>query len=254
VGAAYRGPVWRFSLDALEIGERFDPEMGYLRRRGVRRYASTLTFVPRPAIPHIRNLFFEGRGEVFTDLAGEVESSHLGLDLFSFRTRSDDLLSVYSDSSFERIPEPFAIHPGVVVPAGEHAWNDLGIWIETNGSRAVSGSAWIQQGSFYDGDRLAHGVKLKLQPGRRFRSESSWDRHRVDLSGGSFTPDFAAAAFVQWSDSADLLAANFRLGWSYRPGADVFLVLNQTWDAPDLGSRERRDRQAIVKLTYLFAV
>lgn len=266
VGAVYRGPVWRWSLDALEIGERFDPEMGYLRRRGVRRYASTLTFVPRPAIPKIRNLYFEGRGEVFTDLAGEVESSHLGFDLFSFRTKSDDVLSLYSDSNFERIPAPFAIHPGVVIPAGEYEWNDAGLWMETNGSRAVSGSAWIQRGTFYDGERLAHGAKLKVQPGRRFRAESSWDRHRVDLPGGSFTtnlfrerlhfsftPDLAAAAFVQWSDSADLLAANLRLGWSYRPGADVFLVLNQTWDAPELSSRERRDRQAILKMTYLFA-
>lgn len=267
VGAVYRGPVWRWSLDALEIGERFDPEMGYLRRSGVRRYASTLTFVPRPAIPVIRNFYFEGRGEVFTDLDGEVESSHLGFDLFSFRTKSDDVLSLYSDSNFERIPAPFKIHPGVIIPAGEYEWNDLGLWMETNGSRAVSGSAWVQQGTFYDGDRLAHGVKLRVQPGRRFRAESSWDRHRVDLPAGSFTtnlfrerlhysftPDFVAAAFVQWSDSADLLAANFRLGWSYRPGADVFLVLNQTWDAPDLSSRERRDRQAILKVTYLFAV
>lgn len=267
VSAAYRGPVWRFSLDALEIGERFDPEMGYLRRSGVRRYASTLTFVPRPAIPVIRNFYFEGRGELFTDLEGEVESSHLIFDLFSFRTKADDALGIYSDSNFERIPAPFAIHPGVIIPAGEYEWNDLGLWVETNGSRAVSGSAWVQQGTFYDGLRLAHGVKLKVQPGRRFRAETSWDRHRVDLPAGSFTtnlfrerlhysftPDLVAAAFVQWSDSADLLAANFRLGWSYRPGADVFLVLNQTWDAPDLSSRERRDRQAILKVTYLFAV
>jgi hypothetical protein len=37
-------------------------------------------------------------------------------------------------------------------------------------------------------------------------------------------------------------------------GADVFLVLNQRWDAPTLGLRTVRDRQAILKLTYLIAV
>jgi hypothetical protein len=37
-------------------------------------------------------------------------------------------------------------------------------------------------------------------------------------------------------------------------GADVFLVFNQTWDAPTLGLRQERDRQAILKMTYLIAV
>jgi hypothetical protein len=47
----------------------------------------------------------------------------------------------------------------------------------------------------------------------------------------------------------------FRIGWTYRPGADIFLVFNQTWDAaPTLGLRRERDRQAILKMTYLIAV
>jgi len=30
--------------------------------------------------------------------------------------------------------------------------------------------------------------------------------------------------------------------------------LNETWDAPALGTRSLRDRQAILKVTYLFAI
>ncbi len=59
---------------------------------------------------------------------------------------------------------------------------------------------------------------------------------------------------MQFSDAAELLAANLRIGWTYKPGADVFLVFNQTWDAPTLGLRSERDRQAILKMTYLIAV
>ena len=40
----------------------------------------------------------------------------------------------------------------------------------------------------------------------------------------------------------------------YLDGADIFLVLNQRWDAPSLGLRTVRERQAILKLTYLMAV
>lgn len=266
LGALYRGPAWRWSLDAAEIGERFDPEAGFLLRRGVRRYAGSLTFVPRPEIPHIRNLFFEGRSEAYTGLDGRLDWMWNGFDLFSFRTKSDDVVSLFADARYERLDEPFEIRPGVFIPAAEHRFGDLGLWGATNASRAVSASAWIQKGSFYDGTRLAHGMSLGLRPGRHFRSESSWDRHHVELPGGAFdtnlfrerltlalTPDLSAAAFAQWSDTADLLSMNLRLNWSYKPGSDVFLVFNETWDAPAFGRRTERDRQAILKLTWLFA-
>jgi hypothetical protein len=69
----------------------------------------------------------------------------------------------------------------------------------------------------------------------------------------AMTPDLSTAAFVQFNDAAELLSMNLRLNWIYRPGADVFLVFNETWDAPGFGRRAQRDRQAILKLTYLFA-
>lgn len=267
VNASYRGPTLRWNLEAVQIGGGFDSEMGFLRRRGVRRLSPMLTWVPRPDIPGIRNLFFEGRGEIYTDLDGEVQSSYLGADLFSFRTKSDDAFSIYGEQTYERLSEPFEIRPGVVIPAGEYRWDHEGVWFETNASRPVSMEAWYQVGGFYDGERTAQGTSLRLRPSRYLRAESSWDRNRVELPGGSFTtnlfreklqvnltPDISTAAFVQFSDAAELLAANLRLGWTYRPGADVFLVFNQTWDAPTLGLRQGRDRQAILKMTYLIAV
>jgi hypothetical protein len=267
LGAVYRGPVWRWNLDATEIGERFDPEAGFLLRRGVRRYTGSLTFVPRPEIPHIRNLYFEGRSEVYTDLDGRLDWAWNGFDLFSFRTKSDDVLGLYADVRYERLDEPFEIRPGIVIPAAEHRFGDLGVWFETNSSRAVSSNAWIQKGSFYDGDRLSQGISLRLRPGSHFRSESTWEHQEVDLPGGAFdvnlvrqrltlavTPDLSTAAFVQFNDTAELLSLNLRFNWIYRPGADIFLVLNQTWDATGLGQRTRRDRQAILKVTYLFAL
>ncbi|HEX7185800.1 MAG TPA: DUF5916 domain-containing protein [Thermoanaerobaculia bacterium] len=266
-GAVYRGPRWRWSLDALEIGDDFNPEMGFLLRRGVRRYAGSATWLPRPDIPGVRYLFFESRNQVYTDLSGEVESIYSELDFFALRTKSDDAFGFFAVHNFERLEEPFEIRPGVVIPAGEHAFEQAGAWFETNVSRPVSVEAWVQQGDFFDGDRFASGVTLRLRPGRHFRSETIWDHNDVRLSGGSFstnlfrqrlqvalTPDLSTAALVQYSDAAELLAVNLRLGWTYRPGADLFLVLNETWDAPSLGGRRERDRQAILKMTYLFAM
>ncbi|HEX3128714.1 MAG TPA: DUF5916 domain-containing protein [Thermoanaerobaculia bacterium] len=267
MGASYKGPVWRWSLDALQIGDDFESETGFLLRRGVRRFSPTLTFVPRPDIPGIRNLFFEGRGEVYTDLNGEVESSFLSVDLFALRTQKEDVFTLYAEQLSERLAEPFEIRPGVVIPAGEYRWDQQGFWFETNAARALYAIAWYQVGSFYNGDRTTHGGTVRVRPSRFLSAESSWDHNQIELPAGSFstnlfrerlqvnlTPDLSTSAFVQFSDAAELLAANLRLGWTYRPGADLFLVLNQRWDAPTLGLRTVRDRQAILKLTYLIAV
>ncbi len=267
VGASYRGPTLRWNLEALQIGDGFESEMGFLRRRGIRRLAPSLTWVPRPKVPGMQNLFFEGRGEVYTDLKGEVQSTYYGADLFGFRTKRDDAFSLYAEQTFERLNEPFEVRPGVVIPAGEYRWDHQGIWFETNASRPASVEAWYQVGGFFDGERTAHGTALRLRPSRFLRVESSWDRNRIELPGGAFTtnlfrerlqvnltPDLATSAFVQFSAAAELLAANLRIGWTYKPGADVFLVFNQTWDAPTLGLRTERDRQAILKMTYLIAV
>jgi hypothetical protein len=267
VGAVYRGPVWRWSVDALQIGDDFESETGFLLRRGVRRISPTLTFVPRPDIPGIRNLFFEGRGEIYTDLDGEVESTFLSVDLFALRTQKEDVFTLYAEQLSEHLAEPFEIRPGIVIPAGEYRWDQQGFWFETNAARAVYALAWHQVGSFYDGDRVTNGATVRVRPSRFVSTESGWDYNRVKLPAGSFTtnlfrerlqvnltPDLSTSAFVQFSDAAELLAANLRLGWTYRPGADIFLVLNQRWDAPTLGLRTVRDRQAILKLTYLIAV
>ena len=47
---------------------------------------------------------------------------------------------------------------------------------------------------------------------------------------------------------------NLRCNWIYRPGADLFVVFDQIWDAPGLGDLDRRGRQVIVEFTYLWQV
>ena len=40
--------------------------------------------------------------------------------------------------------------------------------------------------------------------------------------------------------------------WIYKPGADLFVVYNENWDAPTFSTRETTQRQLIVKFTYLW--
>jgi len=127
----------------------------------------------------------------------------------------------------------------------------------------VEGEA--RAGDFYDGDRLSGSLTLRLRPNRYLRSETTWVLNDIDLPGGqftanivrerlavAFTPQLLSNLFLQYNDLTEELSLNFRFNWIYRPGADLFVVYNQTWDAPDVSDLEQRDRQLIVKFTYLF--
>ena len=58
--------------------------------------------------------------------------------------------------------------------------------------------------------------------------------------------------FIQYNNLAEVLSVNFRFNWIYRPGADLFVVYNQTWNAASFSDLATLDRQFIVKFTYLF--
>ncbi len=97
------------------------------------------------------------------------------------------------------------------------------------------------------------------------RSETVWEYNDVELPAGAFTatvlrerlslaasPRLRADTLLQYNDLDELFAANLRFNWIYQPGADLFVVFNQTWDASSLDRLDRRDRQVIVKFTYLW--
>jgi hypothetical protein len=254
---------WRFGFD--RIGDDFDPEVGFLLRRGVHRYDGRLTYEPRPSVPLLMNLHFEYSGQMYTDLAGQMETQSHRMDVFGVRTASADEATLYGLYGFERLFEPFEIVPGVVIPEGDHSFPAAGVRFLTHSSRPVSVEGRLEAGQFYDGNRRGGQFLLRLRPNRFLRSETTWVFDDVEVSGGEFTshvvrqrfavaltPRVLTSFFVQYNHLAELWSVNFRLNWIYRPGSDIFVVYRQTWDPSRDGASPRLDRRFIVKFTYLF--
>ncbi len=264
-GAAgfYTGAVWTGHLGFDRIGEDFEPESGFLLRRGVNRYVGRVAWEPRPKLKRVMNLHFELDSRVYTDLGGEVESERHRLDLFGLRSSGASEAYLYVASNFERLPLPFAIAPGVVIPVGEYRFDDVGVRYLTHSSRPVSVEGIASAGQFYDGTHLSSMFTLRLRPNRHLRSESVWQVDDVKLPAGDFTanvlrqrlafalsPRLLTNVYLQWSSLNDLMSLNVRFNWMYRPGSDVYLVFNQRWAGS--ASTLRDDWQLQAKLTYLF--
>ena len=264
-GVEWSGAIWSVEGGYVEIGERFEPEMGFLRRRGVRRYNGEVEYQPRPDVPWLRNLNFEVEAEIFTLRDGTTESSEFQLEPFGIRFETEDSLTVFAQRSFERLFDPFEIADGVIIPEGDYTFYEYGLRFESNEGRKLFAEGSLSWGDFFDGDRFRAEATVRIRPNRFVRSETTWEYNDVELPGGDFTatvlrerlslavnPRLRADTFLQYNDLDELFAANVRFNWIYKPGADLFVVFNQTWNAPSLDQLDRRDRQVIVKFTYLW--
>jgi hypothetical protein len=261
--ALFTGAVWTGQAGVDRIGEDFDPESGFLLRRGIHRYLGRLAWEPRPHLRRLLNLHFEVDSRTYTDLRGAVQSERHRLDFFGLRTARASEAYLYVADNFERLEAPFAIAPGVVIPPGDYRFDGVGARYLTHSSRPVSVEGIAEAGGFYDGTHVSSSFTLRLRPNRYLRSESVWQVDDVDLPAGDFTanvlrqrlafaltPRLLTNVYLQWSSLNDLLSLNVRFNWTYRPGSDVYLVYNRRWAGS--GSTVPDDWQVQAKLTYLF--
>jgi hypothetical protein len=159
-------------------------------------------------------------------------------------------------SSYELLPRPFRIAPGIVLPVGGYDADRLRVTFSLGQQRLVSGNMFAEYGTFYTGHRATWGftsgrVKLTSQ----FSVEPTYSINKVDLLEGSFTTHLAgsrvtysmtplmfAAALLQYNSTNHVVSANARLRWEYAPGSELFVVYNEERDTvvprfPDLANR-----------------
>ncbi|MEE2778410.1 MAG: DUF5916 domain-containing protein [Acidobacteriota bacterium] len=265
-GGAFSGREWNYGLDYLEIGDAFRPETGFLLRDDIRRFRPIVGYQPRIERGIVRNLGFSAGSEYVSRLSDDVmETRSLDLNYFEVRTFKDDSIWLDVNWTTERLFEPFEVADGVIIPPGRYSFEPLwGYWFNSGTHRPMSGSIGILHGGFYDGDRFSILSTFDVRPSRFFQAQLGWNHDDISLPQGSFelnvyslrmesslTPDHRIASFLQYNDSGQVAGVNLRYNWIYRPGADLFLVYNQTWDAPSLDRRRTADRQFIVKFTTL---
>ena len=261
----WNGPVWHAQGGWVHIGEDFDPQMGFLLRRGIDRYNGRAD----------RRTVRQEEGDPEPPLRARRRRS---TRRWTARWRPRSTASISSDSARRPDTRRRSSSPTPTTrrrrrsrsvrsrfPSASTDYNATGVSFLTHASRPVSVEGQLLSGSFYDGDRTSGNVTLRIRPNRFLRSETTMEINDVNLVAGSFvskvyrqrlamavTPQVLANVFVQFNDLSRLASLNARFNWHYRPGSDIFVVYNQTWDGPSVSSLNRRDRQLMLKFTRLF--
>ncbi len=256
----------RAQLDFMEAQRDFDPGLGFLLRRNFRRYRPNVRWEPRLDHRVVRSWTLEGEVDYYErESTGQLESRRLLFAPIGMRTTGDDRFRLALVRDTEQVFEPFEISPGVVIEPGSYSFNSVFLRGFSNRGRRVAWRGNINVGEFYDGDRTGLALVNYLRLSKYLNTELSWNHNDIELSAGnfdatiyglrinaSFSPDLRLNTLLQYNDAAELVGLNVRFNWIYKPGADLFVVYNENWDAPTFSARETQRRELIVKFSYLW--
>ncbi|MFQ5538269.1 MAG: DUF5916 domain-containing protein, partial [Gemmatimonadota bacterium] len=261
----YTDRTKRFTVNLREIGEDFNPELGFLPRAGYRYLQAFGMYYIRPDRWGIREIRPHASYFTFRDIdTGFQETSRLHLDS---HVEWEDGMELHPAVNWVRegLEEPFQITEDIVVPAGTYeGWITAFVFF-TDESAPLSFSGGLNAGSFLSGSRVNPYGTVTLRRGSKL-STSLWvDYNAVDLAEGSFnvvlaglrlaffiTPRIFLQSLTQYSDQAESWSTNVRLGWLDTAGTGLFIVFNQTNGFDSLARNTPLNRSLTIKYSRLF--
>ena len=263
----YNSPKWASRLGYSEVGEDFNPEVGFLSRTEYRSFDGFLMRRFRPKDfwnlleirPHIA---YDG----YWKFDGFQETGFLHLDShFEFKTGTE----VHTAVNFTRdgVIDAFEIVDDVVIPPGTYDHGEVQVVYFTNQSKPFSFRLRTTVGGRFGGDRVSVAPTLKYRIGETFSSEFSVSYNDFDLPvpngeftanlarlrlSYSFTPKILLQALVQYNDLNETLGTNIRFSLLQSANSGLYVVYNE-FDERGVGGLPK-GREFIVKYSYIFDV
>ncbi len=261
----YNGDRYGVRLERLRVGDNFNPGIGFVRRRDMRRSFGRVRFSPRPADSKlVRKYSWSGSMAHIENGAGLVETREAEAE-FEIEFHGGDEFGLTYVRTYELLPQPFPIASDITLGVGGYRFAYVQAEYQLGQQRRISGELQLEHGDFYNGRKTSLGWGWgRVNLSSRFLLEPSISFNRVELPEGDFDVElvdlravytmnprmFVTALFQYDSESRDL-AANVRLRWEYRPGSELFVVYNEQRDTLTDGFPGLDSRALIVKVTRL---
>ncbi len=269
-GMRYVTRDWQISAGYRQIGDAFNPEVGFVNRRDYRHVNyRILRHIRTEKVPWFREFRPHISGRVYWTLAGFNESYLFHFDNhFAFENGAFFQLPGFNLTG-EGLEEPFEIREGIVIPAGTYNNVDWEFRANTNRGAPLSLSGGWDLGGFYNGTRFGPTATLSYRYADKLTLSLRANYFDVRLDQGnfqtavvrfnasySFTPRLYVQANVQYNDDTEDVSTNIRFGWLDTAGTGLFIVWN---DTNHRGALERtgivagpKQRQLVIKYSKLF--
>ncbi|MBI2835505.1 MAG: carbohydrate binding family 9 domain-containing protein [Acidobacteria bacterium] len=260
----YAGDRYGLLVERISVADRFNPEVGFVRRAAFARSYVQGRFSPRPrSIRSIRKINFEGTLDYFTNTAGKLESRQV---LGTIRTElsSGDSWTVEHERSLESLVNPFVVGDDVAIPVGSYGFTSWRSSYQLGPQRKVSGTISGSHGEFYNGRRSDAGYRGRVEVTPRLSIEPGVTVNWIAVPQGrfvtklastratfTFTPRILVAALMQFNSESSLVTTSVRFRWEYQAGSDLFVVYTDGRDTLEAPSSALLNRSLALKLTRL---
>ena len=271
----WMSPSARIYSEFTDIQDRFNAEVGFVPRIGIRRSKLHGQWNPRPGRWGIRSMDPMMNVEYTTDQQNRL-LTRMVHHMIGFRFEDGSNLTLITNKELERLDVPFQVTEGVTIPAGIYRFWSPSVSYRSDPSRRVSMNARYAPQGFFDGRRVDWGGGINWRATSRIAAQVSFRRSDVKLAGGAFVADLASATFdlalspevtlrslTQYNSTTESITTSMRFNWIYRPGSDIYIAYDElrTDDVllvdPALRHYGRmpwvQNRQIAVKMTYLLS-
>ena len=245
VSSEFENNLYRFIAVYEDVGNNFNPEVGFIERTGIHQYFGQAAYKPRPKfLPFVRQMEFETQIEYYSDRAGKLATRQTELSWQTrFKNSAEFFLRPIEDVT-DVLPEPFEIRPGIVIPAGTYHYNRPRVSLNSDRSRRVVFNLREKWGDFYSGRRYETSGGITWRPNAHLLVDLSESYNKVSLRQGNFSTSLFAgqvnhnfsrklltSALVQLNSAARLSLINIRLRYIYRPNSDFYVIYNRSTGA-----------------------
>ncbi|MBD3615253.1 MAG: carbohydrate binding family 9 domain-containing protein [Gracilimonas sp.] len=278
---ASTGLLYQFFVN--RTGQYFDPGIGFYKTRNTSDYFYSLGYGWRP-----------GENSAFNQHSINIESNNiLENDSFDLRSRSVSFRwnSRFKNSAFlwsslnykqeHLLPtEAFNLAGKIYIPVSNYDFFEGFFMYSSPRTKRLMSRVIFQYGQLFDGTRTQYKIEPRLVanvhleisgsyqltmlrfPEIEGRGQTEFDAHVGQLKGQfAFNKKISTSAFVQYSNVADLIGANFRFRYNFREGQDLWIVFDQTintiLDSSQFGSVElprNENRSILIKYTHTFKI
>ena len=247
---------WYGNFRFKNVGENFDPALGFVSRPGIREYTGNVVRRIRPSDSFVRWYETGVWYDVTTGLNNAVQSRQEGTWAGAY-TQSGDLGLVETWNDYEKVSAPFTLPHGVVVPAANYDWQVLHGHFETATDRLISGIFDVQCCGFYGGHLLQTDTTINLHPGDTLTFSGRHIMQQISLPTGhvaihiasidaalNFTPDMQLRMQAQYDNISHDLGYSVRYRWEFEPGSELLVAVG---DDATVNNRSRSLRGRICR-------
>ncbi|MCC5921964.1 MAG: carbohydrate binding family 9 domain-containing protein [Cyclobacteriaceae bacterium] len=262
---AYDTKKWYLEWNHEYVGENYNPEVGFVPRRGHWRLEQRYRYWMYPKSGKVINrhgpmldvdfyldVLMEQLLDGFTFVGYQAEFQDLSYANVFMRSEYIYLFDSFdpSNTGGERLPQ-----------GSDYFYNVAGVNYNSDARKLLSFSTSVSGGSYFNGNifSFSQNLNYRWQPFgflgiaydfNRLKFPEPYTSTDLHLIGPSIDWSFSKSVFlravVQYNNQIDNINSNIRFQWRFAPVSDLFIVYTDNY----AGDFTMRNQGVVLKLTY----